>query len=94
MRVRVKYFGVIREIAGKRDEIVEVFSSIILLDLLRILTANYGSSMESYLFEPNVTTPRPIHLYLVNGKAFNAEQTSGVILGEGSVVSIIPTQGG
>lgn len=90
----MKYFGVIREIAGKRDEVVEMSNSVSLLDLLRILTIKYGRNLESYLFEPNANTPRPIHLYLVNENAFTAGQTPGVRLAEGSVVSIIPTQGG
>ena len=94
MKVQVKYFGVIREITGKRDETVEVSTPISLLDLLKILAINYGSNVNSYLFEPNAKIPRPIHLYLVNGKAFTAGQTSVAMLGEGSIVSIIPTQGG
>jgi len=90
----VKYFGVIREIAGKREETFEVPVSITLLDLLRRLAAKYGGNMESYLFDPNANTPRPIHMYLLNGEAFTAGQTSAAMLGEETVVSIIPTQGG
>lgn len=94
MRVQVKYFGVIREIAGKREETFELPASVTLLDLLRRLAAKYGGNMKSYLLESNADTPRPIHLYLLNGKAFTAGQTSAAMLGEGTVVSIIPTQGG
>jgi len=90
----VKYFGVIREITGKRDETIEVSSPISLLDLLRMLTVKYGSNMDSYLFEPIAKIPRPIHLYLVNGKAFTARETSVAMLSKGATVSIIPTQGG
>ncbi len=90
----MKYFGVIREIAGKREETLEVPASVTLLDLLRTLAVKYGSNMESYLFDSNVDTPRPIHLYLLNGKAFTAGQASASMLDEGTVVSIIPTQGG
>jgi len=92
--VRVAYFGVVREIVGKREETVEVPSSIALLGLLKILTVKYGSNLAAYLFELNSLTPRPIHLYLVNGKAYTAGETTAVTLREGSVVSIIPTQGG
>ena len=90
----MKYFGVIREIAGKREETLEVPASVTLLDLLRTLAVKYGSNLESYLFDSNADTPRPIHLYLLNGKAFTAGQTSVTMLDEGTVVSIIPTQGG
>lgn len=90
----MKYFGVIREIAGKREETFEVHASVTLLDLLRTLAVKYGGNMESYLFDPNENTPRPIHMYLLNGEAFTAGQSSVAMLGEGTVVSIIPTQGG
>ena len=90
----MKYFGVIREIAGKREETLEVPASVTLLDLLRTLAVKYGSNLESYLFDSNTDTPRPIHLYLLDGKAFTAGQTSATMLDEGTVVSIIPTQGG
>jgi molybdopterin converting factor small subunit len=90
----VKYFGVIREIAGKREETLEVSASVTVLDLLRTLALKYGSNMESYLFDPNAITPRPIHLYLLNGETLTAGQTSTAMVDEGTVVSIIPTQGG
>ena len=91
----MKYFGVVREITGKREETLEVAASATLLDLLRRLAVKYGGDLEAYLFDPNANTPRPIHLYLLNGeKAFSASQTSAATLLEGSVVSIIPTQGG
>ena len=90
----MKYFGVLREIVGRREESVDVAESITLLDLLRLLTVRHGSSMKSYIFDENANVPRPIHLYLVNGKTFSASQISTVALDEESVVSIIPTQGG
>jgi len=92
--VRVEYFGVVREIAGKREETLEVPTAIALLGLLKILAVKYGNDLASYLFEPKSLIPRPIHLYLVNGEAYTAGETTTVTLGEGSVVSIIPTQGG
>jgi molybdopterin converting factor small subunit len=90
----VKYFGVVRVIAGKHEETFEVPVFVTLLDLLRTLAVKYGDIMESYLFDPNAKTPRPIHLYLLNGAAITAGQTSAAIVTEGAVVSIIPTQGG
>ena len=94
LKVRVRYFGVIREIAEKREETFEVPVAVTLLSLLRTVAAKYGGNMESYLFDSNAITPRPIHMYLLNGEAFKAGQASTVRLDEGSVVSIIPTQGG
>jgi len=94
LKVRAKYFGVIREITGKREETFEVSTSVSLLDLLRILAVNYGSKMGTYLLDLNTNTARPIHLYILNGKAFTASQTSTTVLREGDVVSIVPTQGG
>lgn len=84
----------IREITGKREEAFEVPASISILDLLRILAVNYGSNMEAYLLDVNANTTRPIHLYILNGKAFTATQASTTMLKEGDVVSIVPTQGG
>jgi len=90
----VRYFGVIREIAEKREETFEVPVAVTLLSLLRTVAAKYGGNMESYLFDSNAITLRPIHMYLLNGEAFKAGQASTVRLDEDSVVSIIPTQGG
>jgi len=90
----VQYFGVIQEIAGKRQEDFEISGSCSLLSLLKLVTGKHGRSMESYLFEPNLLTPRQIHLFLVNGKVRTAGQISTVILDNDSVVTIVPTQGG
>lgn len=90
----MKYYGVMREITRKREENIEVADSITLSHLVRLLAVKYGRSMESYIFDQNTNAPRPIHLYLVNGKTFTATQTSNTKLEERSVVSIIPTQGG
>jgi len=90
----VKYFAVMREIAGKGEETIEVAESMALLHLLRLLALRYGKSLESYVFEQSTNTPRPILQYLVNGETFAASQTPTTILDQGSVVSIIPTQGG
>jgi len=92
--VRVQYFGVIREIAGSRQEDFEVSGPRSLLALLKLLTDKYGYSMEAYLFEPKSTTPRPIHNFLVNGVVHTAGQISDVTPEKDSVVSIVPTQGG
>jgi molybdopterin converting factor small subunit len=94
LKLKVKYYGVLREIAGKREETVEMPASSTLLGLIRNLAVKYGDSMESYLFDPNLNAPRPIHVYLVNGKTLTSGQTSVAMLSEGSVVSILPTQGG
>jgi molybdopterin converting factor small subunit len=90
----VKYYGVMREITRKREENIEVADSITLLHLVRLLAVKYGRSMESYILDQTTNAPRPIHLYLVNGKTFTASHTSNTKLEEGSVVSIILTQGG
>jgi molybdopterin converting factor small subunit len=94
LKVQLKYYGVMREITQKREENVEVEDSIMLSHLVRLMVVKYGTSMESYVFDQNTNAPRPIHLFLVNGKIFTASQTSNTKLEEGSVISIIPTQGG
>ncbi|MGA3405096.1 MAG: MoaD/ThiS family protein [Candidatus Bathyarchaeia archaeon] len=92
--MHVKYFAVMREIAGKGEETIEFAASLTLLELLKLLAIRYGMNMETYVFDRRTNTPRPILQYLVDGRTFTASQTSTTVLNDESVVSIIPTQGG
>ena len=94
MKVRIRYFAVVRELAGRVQETVEVAESTNLLDLLRLLANKYGEQMEKYILDLSSNTPRPILRYVVNGMTISTSADFAKILGEGSVVSILPTQGG
>jgi MoaD family protein len=52
-RVRVRYFGMLHEITGKRLEEVTVDDSANGRDLIEKLTKLHGRKLRNYLFEPN-----------------------------------------
>ena len=92
--MQVKYFAVMREISGIREETIEVKGSIRLVDLLRLLVARYGRQMDSYVFDQCTGAPRPILQYMVDGESYTASEAYTTMIKDECVVSIMPTQGG
>jgi MoaD family protein len=94
LKVRVKYFAVVREIAGTGEESFELQESATVLDLLRLLTRKHGEKMGTYVFDTTTGSPRPILQFLVDDKPISTLQGFATTLSNGSALSILPTQGG
>ena len=98
MKVIVKYFTTLRELAETTQEEFEVAEGITLASLISKIAAKYGKEAREYLYHKDRKyDPEKIDpgiYFLVNGK--NARLLGGLNtkLEEGNTVAIIPPIGG
>jgi len=95
MRVVIRFFTTLRELAGSSEEELEIKDGGDLADLLEKTASKYGEEARNYLyFEGDKQKVDPSIYFLVNGK--NARMLSGLDtkLKDGDIVAIIPPIGG
>lgn len=95
LRVKVRYFTTLRELAGSSEEELEIKDGGALGDLIKEVALKYGEEARSYLYrEGEDWEVDPSIHFLING--MNARMLSGLDtkLKHGDVVAIIPPIGG
>jgi len=93
MKITVKFFTVLREITGKREEELEFSGSIIIDELLDYFSQKYGRQFTDYVYNTS-GKPRGYLQFLVNGKSITTLEGFRTRLKEGDKVAIIPPVGG
>ncbi len=96
MRVSVRFFTVLREITGKKEEIVQfgVDERVTVNSLLRTLATRYGKSFAEYVFDAQTDSAKGFLQFFINGQsasAFNGLETQ---IKDGDVLAIVPPVGG
>ncbi len=97
MKINVKYFTTLRELAGKPQEEFDVSEDMTLADLIRKVATKYGKEAYTYLYQDRKDEKEKIDpgiYFLINGK--NARFLVGLNthLEDGNTVAIIPPIGG
>jgi len=95
LRVKVRYFTTLRELAGNAEEEIEIGESSVLADLIDEVASKYGREARDYLYRKQEKAEVDPSIYLlING--MNARMLSGLKtrLRDGDVVAIIPPIGG
>ena len=92
MKVKVKYFTTLRELAGAPEERIELKEGAMLADLIKIIASKYGKEAQDYLYTKGKVDPSIY--FLINGK--NSRILSGLKtkLKNGDIIAIIPPIGG
>ena len=93
MKITVRFFTVLREITGKKEEKLEFTNSITLNELLDHLSQRYGRQFTDYVYNAN-GKPRSYLQFLINGKSITTLEDFKTRLKEGDKVAIIPPVGG
>lgn len=93
MRVTVKFFTTLREIAGIGEEEIESLSVITVEELLNLLSKKYGRPFIDYVYDETGKV-RSYLQFLVNGRNITTLQGFETRLKEGDRVAIIPPVGG
>jgi MoaD family protein len=93
MNVIVRYFTILREITGKREEEIKAKEDSTIEDILNFLDGKYGKKFERYVLSGREHKGLKL-LFLVNGQ--NIEKLDGLKtkLQSGSVLTIIPPVAG
>lgn len=93
MEIIVKFFTVLREITGKKDEKAEFSNSPTINDLLNYLSRKHGRQFRDYVYNAS-GKPRGYLQFLINGKSITTLEGFRTRLKEGDKVAIIPPVGG
>lgn len=93
MKVTVKFFTTLREIAGKGEEEIEFKSKITVQELLNHLSKKYGQQFQDYIYDEK-GKKRSYLQFLINGRSITILQGLETKLKEGDKVAIIPPVGG
>jgi molybdopterin synthase sulfur carrier subunit len=94
LKVVVKYFASVREIAGKREETIEVEDSCTVGDMLKVLSKRYGAKFVEYVFDEKTGAPRDQLQFLIAGKSATSLQGLKTKLTNGCQFVVIPPVGG
>ena len=93
MKITVKFFTVLREITGKKEEKLEFSNPLTINELLGYLSKKHGRQFTDYVYNAS-GKPRSYLQFLVNGKSITTLEDFRTRLKEGDKVAIIPPVGG
>ncbi len=94
LKIKVQYFAVVRELANKREDDLDVRDGSTVLDILRILAQRYGEKFRDYVFDTKTGAPRSYLQFLVNGDSISNLNGLSTPLTDGSALVLIPPVGG
>jgi molybdopterin synthase sulfur carrier subunit len=94
MKVKVKFFALVRELTGKREEIVDLNDQATVRTLLGKLVEEYGVKFRDYIFDPVSQEPRGHVQFLMDGRNITLMQGLDTALKEGTSLAILPPVGG
>jgi len=93
MKVEVKFYAMMREIAGKKAERVVLPIKSSVRDLIDLLVKRYGSEFERYIYDRDKRV-RSYLSYMLNGVNINSLDKFDTALNDGDVLSLLPPVGG
>jgi molybdopterin synthase sulfur carrier subunit len=94
MKVKVKFFALVRELTGKREEIVDLDDHATVRTLLGKLVEEHGAKFRDYIFDPASKEPRGHVQFLMDGRNVTLMQGLDTALKEGTSLAILPPVGG
>ena len=93
MRVTIKFFTALREIAGKKEEVFEFSRGTTIKELLKHLSENYGQAFKEYIYNEKGRVKSHLE-FLINGKSITTLKGFETKLNDGDKIAIIPPVGG
>jgi len=94
MKVTVKFFALVRELTGKREEVIDLEDQATVKTLLDKLVNEYGAKFRDYLFDPASKEPRGHVQFLIDGRNVALMQGLNTVLKDGTSFAILPPVGG
>ncbi len=93
MKITVKYFAALREIVGKREDLLELDADLTVENLLKILSNKYGREFQDYIYDKEDRIRENLQ-FLVDGKSISTAKGIRTKLHDSSQFVIIPPVGG
>ncbi len=96
MRVSVRFFTSLRELTGKKEEVLEFSRGKVVTveSVLERLKELHGKSLTEYVCDPKTGEVRGFLQFLVNGRSIASFEGLKTKLSDGDVLAIIPPVGG
>jgi len=94
--VSVRFFTSLRELVGKKDEMVEFPGSekVTLDEVLRKLSFRHGEGFVEYVYDKKTGEVKKFLQFLINGKSSESLNGFKTELKDGDVLAILPPVGG
>lgn len=93
MEVEVRYYAILRELAGKRFERVVLPNGSSVRDVIDLLVKRYGEEFERYIYDSEKRL-RGYLSYMLNGVNINSLKGFETPLRDGDILSLLPPVGG
>jgi molybdopterin synthase sulfur carrier subunit len=94
MKVKVKFFAMVRELTGKKEEVVDLDDQATVRTLLDKLVAEHGGRLRDYILDTASNEPKGHVQFLMDGRNITLMQGLDTILKEGATLAILPPVGG
>jgi MoaD family protein len=94
MKVKVKFFALVRELTDKREEVVDLDDQATVRTLLGKLVEEHGAKFRDYVFDPASKEPRGHIQFLIDGRNISLMRGLDTTLKEGASLAILPPVGG
>jgi molybdopterin synthase sulfur carrier subunit len=93
IKVAVRFFTTLREITGKKEELLELPKPLSVDALLKQLSKKYGKEFDDYMFD-EIGDVRGHLQVLINGRSVSTMQGLKTQLKDTDQVAILPPVGG
>lgn len=96
MRVSVRFFTILSEVTGKKEEVLKFpkGQTVTVSSVLEILAERYGKGFAEYVYDSNTREVKGFLQFLVNGRSASSFNGLDTRLQDGDVLAIIPPVGG
>ncbi|MEM3572019.1 MAG: ubiquitin-like small modifier protein 1 [Candidatus Bathyarchaeia archaeon] len=94
MKVTIKFFASLREIAGKKEEVLNLDDGSLVEDLIKILIDKYGPEFKYYVYDEKKSSLKQDIQFLLNGRNVLTLNGLKTKLQDGDQVAILPPVGG
>ena len=96
MRISVRFFTMLREITGKREETLTFPNNkpTTVNTVLKQLAKEHGKDLTEYIYDTETGEAKGFLQFLINGRSINTPNLLETKLSDGDVLAIIPPVGG
>lgn len=94
MQVSVRFFTMLREITGKREQTLAFTKTATVDTVLKALAKEYGRHFTEYVYDGKTGETKGFLQFLLNGRSITTPNLLETKLSDGDVLAIIPPVGG